>query len=111
MKLLLDENLPTKLKDRFDNSHEVITVREAGWSGVKNGQLLALMAENGFEALVTMDKNLRFQQNTETLPVKLIIFDAVNNKIETLRPFVDKLSEKLQDSSLGSLDKITIITT
>jgi predicted nuclease of predicted toxin-antitoxin system len=110
MKLLLDENLPTKLKDRFDTSHEVITVREAGWSGVKNGLLLALMAENGFDALVTMDKNLRFQQNTGMLPVKLIVFDALNNKIDTLGPFVQKLSETLKDSSLGSLDKITIIT-
>lgn len=110
MKLLLDENLPAKLKDRFDVTHEVITVREAGWSGVKNGQLLALIAENRFDALVTMDKNLRFQQNTDKLPVKLIIFDALNNKIDTLRPFVEKLSETLRDSSLGSLDKITIIT-
>jgi hypothetical protein len=47
MKLLLDENLPVKLLASFDIVHEVRTVREVGWSGVKNGELLALMADNG----------------------------------------------------------------
>ncbi len=106
MKLLLDENLPVKLVSSFDIVHEVRTVREAGWSGVKNGQLLALMADNGFDALVAMDKNLRFQQNPDNLPVKLVIFDAKNNRIETLQPFVEKLAERLKESVL---DKITII--
>lgn len=106
MKLLLDENLPIKLKASFDTIHEVATVREVGWSGVKNGQLLTLMAENGFHALITMDKNLKYQQNPDKIPVHLIIFDAENNKIETLRPFVDRLSSMLSGSGL---EKITII--
>lgn len=106
MKLLLDENLPVGLKGSFDPAHEVATVRDMGWSGVKNGQLLALMAENGFDALVAMDKNLRFQQNPDKLPVNLVIFDAANNKIQTLKPFVTKLSESLDESTL---EKITII--
>jgi len=106
MKLLLDENLPTKLKDSFDTSHEVKTVRELGWSGVKNGQLLVLMAESGFEALVTMDKQLRNQQNLERFPLKLFIFDALNNKIDTLKPFVEQLSIILRDPTL---ERITVI--
>ncbi len=48
MKLLLDENLPKKLKNDYSN-HETYTIRDMGWQGIKNGQLLTLMVENGFE--------------------------------------------------------------
>lgn len=62
MKLLLDENLPKRLKEDFPE-HEVYTVRDKNWNGVKNGELLKLMLDNGFQALLTFDKNLRSQQN------------------------------------------------
>lgn len=61
MKLLLDENLPKRLKTDFPN-HEVFTIREMGWNGVKNGPLLQLMLDNGFRVLLTFDKNLQHQQ-------------------------------------------------
>ncbi len=60
MKLLLDENLPKRLKEDFSD-YEVFTVRELGWNGIKNGELLRLMIENGFNALLTFDKNLQHQ--------------------------------------------------
>jgi hypothetical protein len=62
MRLLLDENLPKQLKVDFPD-HDVFTVRDKGWNGVKNGELLRLMVADGFDALLTFDKNLRFQQN------------------------------------------------
>jgi hypothetical protein len=62
MRLLLNENLPKRLKDDFPN-HEVYTVREKEWNGIKNGQLLQLLLENNFDALLTFDKNLAYQQN------------------------------------------------
>jgi hypothetical protein len=55
MKLLLDENLPKKLKLDF-SQHEVYAVTEMGWNGVKNGDLLTLMTEAQFDALLTFDK-------------------------------------------------------
>tara|TARA_R110002020_G_scaffold1998_2_gene9189 strand:+ start:64777 stop:64920 length:144 start_codon:yes stop_codon:yes gene_type:complete len=45
MRLLLDENLPRKLKYRFSEAHEILTVPEMGWSGIKNGDLLKRMHE------------------------------------------------------------------
>lgn len=60
MKLLLDENLPKKLKSDFPK-HEVFTVRDMNWNGKKNGELMLLMLENTFDAFVTFDKNLQFQ--------------------------------------------------
>ncbi|MCY7353407.1 MAG: DUF5615 family PIN-like protein [Cytophagaceae bacterium] len=62
MKVLLDENLPRKLKFRLA-PHEVFTVREMGWTGQKNGRLLKLMHKSGFQLLITADENLSFQQN------------------------------------------------
>jgi predicted nuclease of predicted toxin-antitoxin system len=71
MRLLLDESIPVKLRRALPN-HDVRTVVEMGWSGVKNGKLLALAADE-FDALVTVDKNLPYQQNLNTLPVAVIV--------------------------------------
>jgi hypothetical protein len=62
MRLLLDENFPKRLKQDF-LAHEVFTVREKSWYGIKNGELLKLLLENNFDALLTFDKNLQHQQN------------------------------------------------
>lgn len=53
MKILLDENLPHKLRHEL-LGHDVFTVQYQGWSGLKNGALLAQAAASGFEAMVTM---------------------------------------------------------
>ena len=50
MKLLLDENLPKRLKLDFPE-HEIYTVRDKSWNGIKNGELLKLLIENNFDAL------------------------------------------------------------
>ena len=61
MRLLLDENLPKRLKADFPE-HEIFTVRDKGWNGIKNGELLQLMVADNFNALLTFDKNLQHQQ-------------------------------------------------
>lgn len=71
MKLLLDENLPRKLKSDF-TEHQIFTVRDKGWNGFKNGELLRLMLADGFDVLLTFDKNLQHQQNFETFPVAVL---------------------------------------
>jgi hypothetical protein len=62
MKLPLDENLPKRLKHDFPG-HLLFTVFEMGWTGRKNGELLALMISEGFDALL----NLR---QKHTIPAK-----------------------------------------
>ena len=61
MKVLLDECVPRKLKREL-TEHEVLTVTEYGWSGIKNGKLLTL-AEAEFDVFLTIDQNLKYQQN------------------------------------------------
>jgi len=78
MKLLLDENLPKKLKLDFP-SHEVFTVREMNWNGIKNGELLKLMIENNFDALLSFDQSIPHQQNFEKYPVTVFVLIAEIN--------------------------------
>ncbi len=78
MKLLLDENIPRKLK-RDLNEHEVYHVIDKGWQGKKNGQLLALMLKDGFDTLITIDKNLKYQQNFKKYPIPVLVLAASDN--------------------------------
>lgn len=90
MKILLDESLPRKLKYDFGGEHEVLTVRDMGWLGKKNGELLKLMTDNIFELFVTVDKNLPYQQILQRLQLTIIVLCAKNNTRETLRLLIPK---------------------
>ena len=72
MKLLLDENLPRKLKKHF-SEFNVYTVVEVGWSGLKNGVLLERMLKEEFDVLITGDKNIEHQQNFQAYPIPVIV--------------------------------------
>jgi hypothetical protein len=50
MKLLLDENLPKKIKSPLID-HELYTVKDKGWNGIKNGELLKLLIKEKFDCL------------------------------------------------------------
>jgi predicted nuclease of predicted toxin-antitoxin system len=90
MKLLLDENLPKRLKEHFEE-HEIYTVRDMGWNGVKNGQLLSLMIADEFDVLITFDKNLQFQQNFSKYTLPIIVLNAFDNTYLTLREFIPQI--------------------
>lgn len=96
MKLLLDENLPKRLKKDL-TAHQAFTVRDMGWSGKKNGDLLTLMLQNGFDALLTFDRNLQHQQNFSKYPVVVFVLNAPSNDyatLQTLMPVVIALLQK-----------------
>jgi len=83
MKLLLDENLPKRLKLDFPE-YEIFTVADQKWNGVKNGKLLKLMLENDFDVHFTFDKNLQFQQNFLKYPIAVLVLNAKDNSYSTL---------------------------
>jgi hypothetical protein len=95
MRLLLDENLPKRLKQDLAARHEVYTVADKGWAGISNGQLLTLLVENQFDALLTFDKNLQYQQNFAKYPVAVLIMNATDNRYVTLKPLVAKIEQLL----------------
>ena len=86
MKVLLDENLPRKLAGHLVGP-ECRTVVVCGWSGKKNGDLLAL-ADAQFDVLLTLDKNLPYQQNLDTRRIGVLIVRARSNRIQDLLPVV-----------------------
>jgi len=93
MRILLDESLPSELSQEL-SGHVVRTVQEAGWSGLRNGELLALGAKQ-FDVFVTADQNLQFQQNLRTLPIAVAVIVAKSNRIEDLRLLVPRLLTSL----------------
>ncbi|HEV8094534.1 MAG TPA: DUF5615 family PIN-like protein [Burkholderiales bacterium] len=93
MRILLDESLPAELQAELPG-HEVRTVRDMGWSGLKNGELLARSA-NQFDVFLTADQNLQYQQNLLTLPVAVVVLAAKSNRIADLRPLISELTTTL----------------
>lgn len=92
MRILLDESLPRRLRSIFVG-HDVVTVVEAGWCGVKNGQLLQF-ASSRFDLFVTADQSLQYQQNLSALPISVAILVARDNQLESLRsPVIELLSQ------------------
>ena len=87
MKILLDECVTKRLKEHLE-AFEVFTVRELNLSGIKNGKLLTYCVENKFDLLLTIDKNLMFQQNFDQYPITIVILNCQTSKIEELVTFL-----------------------
>jgi PIN like domain len=101
MRLLLDENLPKRLKADFPE-HEVYTVRDKGWNGVKNGELLKLLLAEGFDALLTFDKNLQYQQNFEKYTLTVFVLSAPINQYSVLTGLSAQVRQRLAAPGLPS---------
>lgn len=95
MKILLDESVPRKLAFDFPKEHEVKTVRDMNWLGNRNGDLLKLMTENNFELFITVDRNLPYQQNLQSVTVPICILRGIDNTRERLRLLIPKLFLRL----------------
>jgi hypothetical protein len=71
-KLLLDECIPRKFRNHL-SGHDCLTVPEAGWSGKKNGELLALAENAGLQVFVSLDQAIEFQQNLTGRNIAVIL--------------------------------------
>ena len=76
-----------------------------GWGGVKNGALLKLAASD-FDAFITVDQNLRHQQNIATLPIAVVVLIAYSNELDALLPLVPQLREVLESLQPRSFAEI-----
>ena len=56
------------------------------------------MVFHGSDALVTLDKNIQFQQNIDKFPIRYFILDANENKIDTLQPYIAELKRVLEEN-------------
>jgi hypothetical protein len=85
--------------------HQARTVREMGWTGIKNGELLALAAA-AFDVFVTVDRNLSFQQNVGSFPIAVIVLEAKTNRLADLKPLVAQLLSALSGTRPGSVYRV-----
>ncbi|MDE2757297.1 MAG: DUF5615 family PIN-like protein [Acidobacteriota bacterium] len=101
MRLLLDEQVPRRLKRSFPG-HSVQTVRDMGWNGKSNGELLAL-ARDEFDAFITLDRKLEYQQNITEEDIPIIVLITKRISIEYLRPLVPAVLEALKNPNRGEV--------
>lgn len=106
MRVLLDECLPRRLKFEF-TGHQVMTTQELGLSGKKNGELLRAAAGK-IDALLTVDKNLAYQQNLKSLPFAVVVMSSRSNRLGDLIPVVPSVLAVLRSIKPGELVKVGV---
>jgi hypothetical protein len=93
VRLLLDESLPRRLGGLLAG-HEVVTVVEAGWSGLSNGRLLSV-AQHQFDCLLTVDRSLVYQQALPRYSIAVLVMRARTNRMADLVPLLPRVLEIL----------------
>jgi hypothetical protein len=93
LRVFLDECVDRRLARELVG-HDLKTARDMGWRTIVNGRLLALAAEQ-FDAFVTVDRNLSFQQNLVAFSIAVLVLRARTNRLADLRPLVPRLLEAI----------------
>ena len=104
MRVLLDECVDRRLL-RHLTAHDATTVAKQGWSGITNGRLLAL-AEKEFDVLITMDRNLSFQQSLPKFHIALVVLRARSNRLGDLLPLVPEMVSAISSAQPGAVYKV-----
>jgi hypothetical protein len=107
MKLLLDECIDWRLA-REIVGHEVATAHRQGWTTIKNGELLKLAADAAFDAFVTVDRNLSFQQYVPTLRLAVVVLRAPSNRLAELKRLVPGLLSALETAKPGTVTEVSV---
>jgi hypothetical protein len=99
VKVLLDENLPHRLRKNSGN-HEVFTVSYQGWAGLKNGELLRTAEENGIEVFITGDQTLYYEQNLSERRIAVIVLSSIDWHI--LKESLPQIIAAIDNAAPGS---------
>jgi hypothetical protein len=105
MRVLLDEQLPRHLSCEL-TGHDVRTVQQQGWAGLKNGELLRRAAVEGFEVFLTADQNLEYQQNLARSPLGVVVLVAASNALEDLLPLIPQTLRAIAHSRAGKVVRV-----
>ncbi len=106
MKILLDENIDIRLKRSFPADFEVYTVKDMGWNGIKNGELIQMLSEKEFNYWIVADKNIPYQQNTKNISFTIIVLDVFRNTLKSLAALIPRTLEIINNPLQ---DKVIII--
>jgi hypothetical protein len=108
MRLLLDECVPRRFRRELPG-HQVRTVPEAGWAGLKNGALLRA-ANDSIDVLITVDQGVEHQQNLTGYTISVVVLVAPSNDLADLQPLVPALLLALATLRPGSMTRVGLNT-
>jgi len=106
LRALLDEQVPVELAGLVEEAgphHLVRTVADEGWKGLKNGALLQRMRDSGYQALITVDRRMEYQQNIPRSEIGLVVLHARRARIQELAPLSPAISEALDGLEPGTI--------
>ena len=105
MRVLIDECLNWRL-GRALTGHYAVSAQRMGWSGIKNGQLLALADEDHFDVFLTGDRNLAFQQNTPQFRIAVVVLEAEGVQLHHTLPLMSKVLALLPALQPGQVARV-----
>lgn len=103
MKILFDQGTPVPLRDYLPG-HTVETAYEKGWSNLQNGALLMEAESEGFDALITTDQNLRYQQNLASRRISVIVLLTTN--WPRIKPNSNLVAQAVDNLRSGNYEEI-----
>ena len=107
MRVLLDENLPRRLIQEFDEDHEASTVGQYGWKGRENGELLRT-AEMEFDVFLTTDQGIPHQQNLSQIELGIVILRSRSNRFADLVPLMGPVNERIRELEEGDVIEVAL---
>ncbi len=105
MRVLFDQGTPVPIS-RYLDGHSVGISADLGWDRLRNGDLLAVAEQAGYDVLLTTDKNLRYQQNLKERKIAIVVIGHA--QWPTLEPHVQRIVEAVQAAVLGSYAEVDI---
>jgi hypothetical protein len=107
LRVLLDENVAHDLRPFFRH-HNTFTVAYMGYAGLKNGILLDVAEEAGFDVLITGDKTLHYEQNLTGRKIALVSLSAVSWPV--IEPHVQKIVDAVDNAKPASFTRVDVGT-
>jgi hypothetical protein len=105
-RVLLDENLPRKLRRELPQ-FVVRTVQEEGWTSFSNGELLT-RAQHTFDVLLTADRRLQFQQNVARFEIGGVVVLTVNLRLRAIRTAIEQIRSALATVEPGQIIQVQV---
>jgi hypothetical protein len=105
MRVLFDHGTPSGIA-RSLSEHDVTEAIERGWDRIFNGELLKVAEAAGFDALLTTDKRIQYQQNLKGRKIAIVVLG--NSTWRIARLYLDRIALVIADASPGSYSEVDI---
>jgi hypothetical protein len=105
MRILFDHGTPSGIA-RALSEHDVTEAIDRGWEKISNGEPLAVAEQEGFDLLLTTDKNIRYQQNLSARKIGIVVLG--NSTWRIVRLHLDRIASVVNETALGSYAEVEI---